>query len=285
MKNSNNITLFYKAITVVDAAILDEQYGLMGQSWYLDVKLTGIIDNESVIADFSKIKQKIKVHVDQEVDHRLIIDKKLVQEKMNAYFLSFNYSNGKKHLEYVAPKESLCLLEENFSVKALENHLCNLISKISPSNVIKVECSLREEELDRHFHYTHGLKQHYGNCQRLFHGHRNTIEIFKNGIRNLEWENRIIKEVFKNNVHFAYCENIVKQIINENIALSYKSSQGHYSCILPKEDVFIMPCETTIENISQFFANWIKNNWGEKSDEIEVIAYEGIGKGASFKSN
>lgn len=290
MIKAKDITLFYKALTIIDAAILDQQFGLMGQSWYLDVKLTGNIDNESVIADFSKIKQKIKNLIDLEVDHRLIVEKSLIDEKDESYFLKYTYAANKSDLEYLAPKESICLLEKPFTIEILEQHLTSLISKVIPQNVSKVECTLREESNELSFHYTHGLKQHYGNCQRLFHGHKNTIEIFLNGERKTLWEKRLINEVFKGNIHFAFRENLVTRntdSIKESkyFELEYVSSQGRYNCKLPREDVYIMPCETTIENISQYFACWIKTNWAQTNDVVEVVAYEGIGKGARFKAN
>ena len=181
MNNSNgHVTLFYKAITVLDAAVVDPLQGLMGQSWYVDIALTGTTDDESVVADFSKIKNKIKKIIDDKIDHRLIIDQNLVEIINSEGKIFYNFGSHKLYkIQYCAPIEAFCLLPFGYSEKALETYIAMVIKQDMPSNIKHVEVSLRTENFPEMFHYTHGLKQHYGNCQRLFHGHKNTIEIWK----------------------------------------------------------------------------------------------------------
>jgi hypothetical protein len=58
-----------------------------------------------------------------------------------------------------------------------------------PGDIEKLHVSLNTELIGGAFyHYSHGLKKHNGNCQRIAHGHRSKIEIFVNGTRQPEME-------------------------------------------------------------------------------------------------
>lgn len=299
MNNKGFVTLFYQSLTVIDAATVDPLNGLMGQSWYVDISLTGHRDEESVIADFSKIKNKIKKIIDEKIDHRLIIDHKLVNVVDDRVSIEVHFgSNQVQKIQYQAPLESVCLVSMGSDEKSLETFIATLLMNEMPSNVKRVEVNLRTEKFPEMFHYTHGLKQHYGNCQRLFHGHQNTIEVWKNGTRELSWEKKLVQEVFKGNIHFAFWENIINKVDIQKMTKSlidipmgiyssevmleieYSATQGRYFASIPANQVFIMPCETTIENIAAFFAQWVKDQWGKPSDKVMVVGFEGIGKGA-----
>ena len=299
MKNNGIVTLFYKSISVLDAAVLDPFLGLVGQSWQVDVNLTGHTDKEGVIADFSKIKNKIKKIIDNQVDHRLLIDHTLLNVVENKAKVNFQYGSNKTYqLEYVAPTEAFCILPNGHSTSALQVYIASIIKKEMSDNIKDVEIILREELHENIFHYTHGLKEHYGNCQRLFHGHRNTLEIWRNGTRETNWEKNLTQEIFKGNIHFAFWDNIVNSLQLQELSgkkqeiicgildsdvmieLKYQGSQGEFWAKIPAKQTYILPCETTIENLSTYFAQWIKNNWASPTDKVTVVGYEGISKGA-----
>lgn len=298
MTNEGFVTLFYKSLTVVDSAVIDPLHGLMGQSWYVDISLTGHTDSEGVIADFSKIKSKIKKIIDEKIDHKLIVNESLVNLVEDRARVEISYGSNKvKNISYEAPAQALCIIPAGSDEKSLEAYISAVLKKEMPHNIKHVEVTLRGEQHQEMFHYTHGLKQHYGNCQRLFHGHKNTMEIWRNGQRELNWEKMLIQQVFKSNIHFAFWENIKNKsallslksdqnipvailATDQNIEIEYTSSQGLYWASLPANEVFIMPCETTIENIAAFFAQWIKDSWGDPLDKVMVVGFEGIAKGA-----
>ena len=71
-----NITLFYKHVTVLDYAYLDDHKGVVGDSLIVNVEFIGHTDEEGVVYDFSLAKNKVKEIIDRDCDHRLVVPKK-----------------------------------------------------------------------------------------------------------------------------------------------------------------------------------------------------------------
>lgn len=67
------LKLFVRDLTVIDASYLCPQRGMVGESWILDVVMSGELNEMSMVLDFSRVKKQIKQLVDQYVDHRLLI--------------------------------------------------------------------------------------------------------------------------------------------------------------------------------------------------------------------
>lgn len=65
--------LFVRDLTVIDASYLCEARGMVGESWILDVVMSGELNEMSMVLDFSRVKKQIKQIVDEYVDHRLIV--------------------------------------------------------------------------------------------------------------------------------------------------------------------------------------------------------------------
>lgn len=308
---SKLITLFYQHLTVLDFAYLDKDRGVVGDSLVVDISLTGLVDDEGVIFDFSNAKQLIKKIIDEQVDHRLVIPKGMLQSTATKKDFGFHYNYGleyqKKSLTYFAPRQAFCEITQNqVTLETLKEFLENIILKEMPQNITKVSIALKPEsnKSDQYFfNYTHGLKNHYGNCQRLLHGHRNTIEIWCNKARQLHWEKKLVEEVFSKNIHFCWWENVVnksellalnygkvphgkisKQDVNlldqVGVEIFYTGNQGDYFANLPLDEVFFVPLESTVENLSVSIGMWIKEYFAKPNDQIKVIAFEGIGKGA-----
>ena len=173
-----------------------------------------------------------------------------------------------------------------------------------PANIINIKLNLEEEIIpsDKYiFHYTHGLKDHYGNCQRLFHGHRNTVDIYVNGLLCPESERELTQTILSNHVHFCFWENVTNQdeiikacqtslpegLYSEvpQVHISYKASQGQFNGSLPGSTVYFLQEESTVENLAIHFAKKMKHlqesqRPRNKRKQITVHAYEGIGKGA-----
>jgi hypothetical protein len=59
--------------------------------------------------------------------------------------------------------------------------------------------------------------------------------------------------------------------------MAYSAQQGDFAITLPSDKVFIMPVESTVENIAKYLADTISK---ENKMNITVKAYEGLDKGA-----
>lgn len=294
------ISLFYKNVTVLDYAYLDDHLGVVGDALKVHVEFIGKTDKEGVVYDFSYAKKKVKEIIDRDCDHRLVVPKGVI-EKIEGDRLQLNYSYGLSDMPmtYECPEQGICELPSHHVTKeTIATYLEEVILKEMPETVSAIRLTLEDESLPEDkptFHYTHGLKEHYGNCQRLFHGHKNTVDVFVNGKERRDLESFLADELFKGSVHFCKWENVVnKEEITKllgtelpqgrfnqvpRVEISYEANQGNFKGSLPGHEVFFMEEESTVENLSMLFARLIKEKVSA-NDRVMVRAYEGVAKGA-----
>jgi len=74
------VRMFVDDVTVLDYAYLDPIRGVVGGSLHVDAELTGYLDEESVVFDFSYAKKQIKATIDDLCDHRLALPKEFVKD-------------------------------------------------------------------------------------------------------------------------------------------------------------------------------------------------------------
>ena len=289
--------LFYNHVTDLDYAYLDDQLGLVGNSYSVGVEFVGTVDEEGILYDFSHAKKKVKGIIDRDCDHRLIVPQGRAEFLEEEIFMKHIF--GRRQLTYRAPKQAVCSIPSSHVNKEnIQSFLEQKILQEMPKNIVAVKIFLFSEHLEHGqsvFHYTHGLKQHYGNCQRLFHGHRNTLKVKVNGETRNDLERWLAKDVFKGNTHFCFFENVMNKkeikkaagssslegILTELpvVHIEYVSGQGKFEAMLPGDHVYFLQNESTVENLSLHFASLIKSKVGP-SDRVEAWAFEGIGKGA-----
>jgi len=294
------ISLFYKNVTVLDYAYLDDHKGVVGDALRVHVEFIGKTDEEGVVYDFSHAKKKVKEIIDRDCDHRLVIPSSLMEEANEGNVrLSYTYGLSDMPITYECPRQGICELPfRHVNKQTMAIYLEEQVLKEMPDTVTAIKLTLEDEVFPigkATFHYTHGLKEHYGNCQRLFHGHKNTVDVLINNQPSSEWESYLAEELFKENIHFCKWENVVNQkdiqalVKRElptgrfseipSVDIAYTSAQGKFSCTLPGNEVFFMEDESTVENLSMLFARLIKEKVGP-SKSVTVRAYEGIAKGA-----
>ena len=166
-----------------------------------------------------------------------------------------------------------------------------MIREVLPPSISGVQIELEKESSEEElpfFHYTHGLKNHFGNCQRLLHGHRSALKVYRTGLLAPELVHLLLEE-FGPYPHFHFRENSVNAKFHglegvhpelKEVQIHYKGSQGIFEATLPAERVYFLPMESTVENLSLYFLEILQRKFGKKSAGLQVEAFEGIGKGA-----
>ncbi|WP_026972004.1 6-carboxytetrahydropterin synthase [Aliagarivorans marinus] len=286
--------LFVKNLTVIDSSYLCPERGMVGQSWIVDVVLHGQLDLQSMVLDFGQVKKRLKAIIDEEVDHKLLVPAKHAATQISEgdhsmQWLDFASAKGSIHL--YCPEQGLALVpSEQVTAESVTDYLQALILRFLPANIARIELTLREEVIPTaSYHYTHGLKKHDGNCQRIAHGHRSMIEIWHSGTRCDELEQRWAarwQDIYLGSVEdrvevskLHRSANATHIDDNSHYAFSYVSGQGLFELALPKGTVELIDTDTTVECLSQYILNEVKA-WPEVDGPVAIYAYEGVGKGA-----
>ncbi len=277
-------TLFVKGLTVIDFSYLHATRGLLGESWRLDISLTGDLDQQGMVLDFSDVKRQVKQLVDLEFDHKLIVPVKssavtLTQHQQRCSVL-FEYGD-RASIEHHSPASAVCLLQaRSVTTETVAAAITDSLLKEMPSNVSQLEIKLSPEHIEGPFyHYSHGLKHHAGNCQRIAHGHRSKIEILRDGARDFQLESDWAARW--RDIYIGCREDLVSEEDEQHL-YRYQASQGEFELKLPADCCYLIDSDSTVENLAQHIAVTLKQN--HQGNSFEVYAYEGIGKGAIGKS-
>jgi len=287
--------LFVNDLTVIDFSYYCENRGIVGESWVVDVLLNGTLNDMNMVLDFAVVKKQIKAIIDQAVDHKLLLPR-LSQS------ISVSNSNHHQDHEYVdlrskrasyflqSPK---CAFEkinaEQITVTTVTEHLTEIILKQLPQNVQGLKLTLRPEIINGdYYHYTHGLKLHDGNCQRIAHGHRSKIELLKNNQRSEDleffwchrWQDIYIASqddrVTKEEIQLS--TDAMGDLTPEHQFFAYEAPQGRFDIAVSSQVLEIVDCDSTVELLADYIARQLKQQ--QPKDSYTVVAYEGVGKGA-----
>ncbi|WP_394202128.1 6-carboxytetrahydropterin synthase [Shewanella waksmanii] len=283
--------LFVRDLTVIDFSYLCPIRGMVGESWIVDVLLDGGLDDQNMVLDFSKVKRTIKDTIDDVADHRLLIPTACAevrwQQQGDRVWMDFNSLKGSIHL--ACPSQAFALIPtEIIDFDSVNAFLQKALKEVLPDNVDGIALTLRNEIHDAPFyHYSHGLKKHNGNCQRIAHGHRSPINIFENGIPAPKLDEQWAKRW--QDIYLGTDEDVVAvsemSLSAQSVAtddthygFSYIAPQGEFQLAMPKKRCEIIPHDTTVELLADFIASTLAAQTPQS--EFKVIAYEGIGKGA-----
>ncbi|MGF1687585.1 6-carboxytetrahydropterin synthase [Photobacterium japonica] len=289
--------LFVRDLTVIDASYLCEARGMVGESWILDVVMSGELNEMSMVLDFSRVKKQIKQIVDEYVDHRLIVPSQ--SEAIRIASTKPGYSTvdllrGDNSMHLHCPDEAYCFIDETtVTVESVTRHLYQVLAGKLPDNVQGLALTLRHEHIDGAFyHYTHGLKKHDGNCQRIAHGHRSPVELYIEGLRDAaleqQWANRW-QDIYLGSQEDACSVSALNlsqwaSVSNDtHYGFRYTAPQGEFELAIAHAETDILETDTTVELLAQFIAEQVRDDVA-MGKTIEVVAYEGVGKGAMATS-
>jgi 6-pyruvoyl-tetrahydropterin synthase len=273
--------LFVDDLTVIDCSVLDANRGLVGASWIVDLELTGDLDHQGMLFDFSHIKKRIKQLIDDRIDHKLVAPTAdphcVVHCTDKSTAIEFTDKQGRR-FRHESPDQALCLIDiESIDRVTVAAWLGEQISVMLPGNVSGVTITLRmEDDQASFYHYSHGLKKHDGNCQRIAHGHRSRVKIWENGVRSSTLEQRWADKW--RDIYLGTRADLASNEEEKRYRFEYRAAQGEFSLELPGECVYLLDTDSTVECIAQHIADEV---FAERPDStIRVKAWEGVRKGA-----
>lgn len=276
--------LFVNRLTVIDASSLHPQRGLIGESWIVDIELQGDLDSQGMVLDFAEVKRQVKSLIDAEFDHRLLVPEDLpacrVSRVGTLTDIEFTL-NGGEQIHHRGPVESTallpCRLVDGDSLRqAMEQRLRPLM----PANVNQLGLQLRRETIDgAHYCYSHGLRKHQGNCQRIAHGHRSSIRIERDGKRDAQLEQGWA-DLWRD-IYIGSRDDLAREFSLNGCSMmefAYRAPQGDFLLQLPAERCYLVDSESTVENLARHIAETLKAK--HPGSSFRVQAFEGVDKGA-----
>ncbi|MDX7798862.1 6-carboxytetrahydropterin synthase [Aeromonas caviae] len=288
--------LFVRDLTVIDSSYLCERRGMVGESWLVDIEMSGELNEMSMLLDFGRVKKLIKSIIDEEVDHKLLVPTECSLVHVHAL------ENDESTVDLLRPGRAIHLRcpTQGFAFipapqvdkESVTRYLLGVLAKSLPGNIKDLSLTLRSERIEGAFyHYSHGLKKHDGNCQRIAHGHRSPVEILVDGERDEElefnWAERwadIYLGTEEDRVALGElalserAEASLKEGDAHYIGFKYVAPQGLFQLAMPAAEVEMIDTDTTIELLAHYIAREVKKQVGDKF--VKIVAYEGVGKGA-----
>ena len=287
--------LFVNDLTVIDFSYCCSARGIVGESWIVDVLLDGSLNEMSMVLDFAVVKKQIKAIIDDAVDHKLLLpmlDQSICVEvspkRAGHEFVNFTSKQGGYYLQ--SPSCAFAKIDsEQIDIASVTAYLTNIILALLPKNVEGLTLNLRPENIDgAYYHYTHGLKLHDGNCQRIAHGHRSKIHIYKNGKRSaaleevwsLRWQDiYLASEADRMTLKdIELSDTALANLTPDHQLFSYFAPQGRFDIAVSGNILDVVDCDSTVELLADFIVRQLKQQ--APKDEFKVVAFEGVAKGA-----
>ncbi|RUO55690.1 6-carboxytetrahydropterin synthase [Pseudidiomarina homiensis] len=288
--------LFVNDLTVIDFSYLCAERGIVGESWIVDIILDGSLNEQSMVLDFGKVKKQIKRIIDDAVDHKLAVPADHSYTRVthtdddSSYWVDF-LRPQERSIHLFCPADAFAFIDaEEVSMASVNAYLRAVIKRELPGNVAGLEVILREENIaGAYYHYTHGLKKHDGNCQRIAHGHRSQLQVFIDNARAPQVEERWARrwqDIYLGSQEDTCSVNELKlssagKLVSDSShqAYRYTADQGLFELAVPHQENDLIASDSTVECIADYLAQTIALEENAQG-RVKVMAYEGVGKGA-----
>lgn len=271
--------LFVDQLTNVDFSYLDAQRGVVGETWWASATLDGALDQQGMICDFGTVKKTLRYWLDSEVDHRLLVpvQAKELTLRDNGDHIELVWQCSKGQISMSAPRQAVALVDsDRIDSDSVANWCRQQLRGHFPVNVEQLALRFDAEVIDgAYYHYSHGLKKHDGNCQRIAHGHRSRIVIQLDGQRQPQLEQQWAATW--QDIYLGSQEDLVHSDNNRH-DYAYQAQQGEFRLSMPAQHCYLMNSDTTVEFIAQHLAQQIKQQHPQA--HVLVQAFEGVNKGA-----
>lgn len=296
--------LFVNDLTVMDFSYLCPKRGMVGESWIVDVILEGELNDESMIQDFGKVKKDLKRLIDEYVDHKLLVPVEAENTTLihdpNSDMVQVNFERVTEgeldglsveqdaSIYLFCPDEAYAFVyASEVDMASVSQYLKEVIATHLPDNVDDITLLLRTETIPTPFyHYTHGLKKHDGNCQRIAHGHRSKVTVIVDGEESVDdehyWATRWRDIYIGSEGDLVTPEQLKLKGLDKDFAyancFAYEASQGYFELVIAKSESEVIQQDSTVECLAQFMLSEQQRMQPNRSHK--VIAFEGVGKGA-----
>ena len=277
--------LFVNQLTAMDFSYLHPIRGLLGESWLVDIELAGGLDDQGMVLDFGDVKRQVKQLIDESFDHRLLVPADHPGLSVEDDQLSFLLDNGLR-IRHRGPADALQFIPgETITRTQVAKTIHQALQPKLPGNVQSMQLTLYPEPEDgAWYQYSHGLKQHCGNCQRIAHGHRSRIRIWRDGIRDAMLEH-LWAERLRGTYIGTETDMVAITSCNDQTCFrfAYTAEQGAFELELPADRCYLLDTESTVENIARHIRERLEEE--QQGQRFRVQAFEGIGKGAISESS
>ena len=273
--------LFVDNLTNVDFSYLDHERGIVGETWLAHASLDGALDEQGMVCDFGIVKKTLRHWLDDQLDHRLLVPTEspclTLHREGDSIDLEWRLPNDRQ-INVSGPAQAFALVEAPaIDMPGVAAWSVQQLASAFPTSVERLQLSFSSEEIaDAYYHYSHGLKKHEGNCQRIAHGHRSRIQIFLDDARSAEWEKRWAERW--RDIYLGTREDLLPVSDAQTLQFAYSAQQGEFALSMPAERCELVDCDTTVEQLAQYIATQIAAE--EPGRKVLVRAYEGLGKGA-----
>ena len=273
-------SLFVNNLTVIDFSYVDADRGILGESWIVDLELTGSLDEQGMVFDFGDVKKQIKEAIDEHYDHKLWIPSNLpaLNKTEQAGNIEYRWQdNAQRDFLHRSPADAVVEIRDaDIGCETMADVIAAELKRLLPNNVESIALNLRQEQiLGASYQYSHGLQKHLGNCQRIAHGHRSALEIYLDGKRDNELEQSWAEQW--RDIYIGTTEHLQSEE-ESTLHFRYQAEQGEFELSLPRDCCYLLTTESTVERIADHIADQVKQQHPQQ--QVRVKAFEGVAKGA-----